>query len=219
MVTNEMSVEEARQTLWELEATRTRARNMMFAEFAGFPLTLWGLIWAFCHLNGYYYLHHGKDILGGNPDITAAWVLWPGLAVTFVFIICKLRYANPIRSEGTWFARFRAPLLTVVWIVFHFLTSDLREFGNGLQMNAYDSMYYMLMFIVYGFWLASGLFLSIGIMVCCWVLIGYHFLPDHYHLVMGLGAGGTMFGSGLICLIRCRRTKAGAAVVEEEQGV
>jgi len=216
---NEMTVEEARQTLWELEAIRVRARNKVFADFAAMPLMLWGVIWAFLHLNGYVYLRCGHDAFGRHPDASAEVVAWSGLAVTCIYIIWKLRYANPVRSEGSWFARYRAPLLVVVWFAFHFLTSRLHDFESYQQMNAYNSMYWMLMFIVYGFWLASGLFLSIGILVCCWALIGYHFIPEFYPLVMGLGAGGTLFGGGLVALIRCRRAKSEAVEIEEGQEV
>lgn len=219
MVNNEMTVEEARQTLWELEATRVQARNKVFADFAALPLMLWGVIWAFLHLNGYLYLYRGHDVFGKHPDASAQLVTWSGMAVTFVYIIWKFRYANPVRSEGSWFARYRAPLLVVVWFAFHFLTANLQEFDSYLQMNVYHSMYWMLLFIIYGFWLASGLFLSLGILVCCWALTGYHFLPAHYNLLMGIGAGGTLFGGGLVSLIRCRRAKSDAAEIEEGQGV
>lgn len=214
---NEMTFEEARQTLWELEAIRVRARNRVFAEFAALPLMFWGVIWAFIYLNGYLYLQRGHDVFGRHPDASAQVVTWSGLAVTFVFIIWKLRYANPVRSEGSWFARFRAPLLVVVWFSFHFLTSDLHEFDNYLQMSAYNAMYWMLMFIVYGFWLSSGLFLSVGILVCCWAIIGYYFLPGYYNLLMGVGAGATLFSGGMVSLIRCRRENSGDAEIEKVQ--
>jgi multisubunit Na+/H+ antiporter MnhG subunit len=213
---NELTIEEARRALKDLEATRSRARNRVFADIAALPLMVWGLIWAFCHLNGYFYLHRGHDVFGRHPDATAQWVTWSGLAVTFAFIILKLRFSNPIRSEGSWCSKYRAPLLTVVWFVFHAFSSELHQFESGRQMNAYYSMYWMLLFIVYGFWLASGLFLSVGVLVCCCAVIGYYFLPEHYSLVMGLGAGGTLFVGGLFSLIRCRRSKSDE--VEAENG-
>lgn len=214
-MTNEMIIEEARRSLRALERTRARARNRIFAEFAAVPLILWGLIWAFCHLNGYFFLHHGEDVFGRHPDATAPLVVWTGLAVTFAYIIVKLRFSNPVRSEGSWCYRYRAPLLTVVWFVFHVFASELHGFNNGLQMNAYNAMYWMLLFIVYGLWLASGLFLSIGMLVCCWAFVGYHFMPEQYHLLMGLGAGGTLFGGGLYSIIRCRREKLEDPVGQE----
>ncbi|MBN2685724.1 MAG: hypothetical protein JXR40_10625 [Pontiellaceae bacterium] len=213
---NELTIDEARLALKDLEATRSRARNTVFAEFAAPPLMLWGLIWAFCHLNGYLYLHQGRDVFGRHPDATAQWVTWVGLALTFAFIILKLRFLNPIRSEGTFFSKYRAPLLTVAWFAFHAFTSELHQFESGRQMNAYYSMYWMLLFIVYGFWLGSGLFLSVGVLVCCCAVIGYQFLPEHYSLVMGLGAGGTLFVGGLFSLIRCRRAESDGVAFENE---
>jgi len=207
-MTNEMTIEEARQSLRDLERIRARARNRVFAEFASMPLMLWGLIWAFCHLNGYLFLQHGQDLFGRHPDATAPVIVWSGLVVTIVFIIVKLRFFNPVRSEGSWCYRYRAPLLTVVWFVFHAFASELHAFDNGLQMNAYNSMYWMLLFIVYGLWLASGLFLWVGVLVCCWTFLGYQFMPEQYHLLMGFGSGGTLFFGGLYSVIRCRREKS-----------
>ena len=195
---------EAIKMLRKLEATQTRARNQVFADFSSIPLMIWGAIWAFLHLNGTLYLHRGHDIFGKHPDASAPWIIWTGLAGTLAFVFLKLRYANPVRSEGSWLVRYRAPLLVFVWFIFHFLTSRLRHFENGLQENAHNSMYWMLLFIVYGFWMANGMFLVIGLLVSCWALIGYCFLPEHYGLLMGLGAGGTLFVGGLFPLLRSR---------------
>ncbi|MBN2163651.1 MAG: hypothetical protein JXR25_03605 [Pontiellaceae bacterium] len=211
---NEITVDEARRVLGEIDATRMRARNLIFAEFAGIPLMLWGLIWAFCHLNGFYYMHLGRDLLDGDPDRSCSWVVWSGLTVTGIFVVAKLCYANPVRSKGSWIDRYRAPLLVPVWFAFHFLTAGLHTFRDGLQMSAYHSAYFMLMFIVFGLLLGSGLFFLVGVLISCWTLAGYYLLPEYYHLIMGVGAGGTLFVAGVVSLIRCRRGRS----VEVEAG-
>lgn len=211
---NELTVEEARATLEDLDKIRVRAKNRMFSEFASIPLMVWGLIWAFCHLNGYLFLIRGRGMFGVHPDISAQWVSLTGLLFSAVFVVVKLRFGNPVRSEGGWCSKYRAPLLVIAWFVFHFMTQDLHEFDNGRQMNAYYSMYWMLLFIVYGFWFASGLFLTVGLLVCGFALVGYHLLPEHYNLIMGLGAGGTFFGGGLYAMVFSGSIKSSGAAVD-----
>ena len=203
-----MSVEEARAALKDLENVRRTARNRILAYFSAIPLMLWGLGWAFCHLNGCLYLDRGSGLFGIHPDVAAKMIFQIGVPITFIYVLLRVRFAHPVRSEGSWLVRFRAPLLFMVWCLFYECTSDLHSFDYGMQKNAYDSMYWMLLLIVYGFWLASGLFLSIGVLVCCWVLIGFYIWPLHYHLLMGAGVGSMLFGTGLYLMIKGRCAKS-----------
>ena len=203
----EMSVEEARAALRDLEQTRIRSRNSIFAQFAAIPLMLWGLIWAFCHLNGALYLVRGSGVFGLSPDRIAQWVSLSGLAITAVFCIVKFRYSNPLRSQGSWCFRYRAPLLVVAWFIFYAVLSRLHTFESGMQRNAYDAVFWMILFMVFGFWFPNGHFLAIGALVSGWAIIAYHFFPEYYHVFMGLGGGGTLFFGGLHVWLGSRRIK------------
>jgi hypothetical protein len=207
---NKITNEEAREALRDVELVAARARNQAMAEFVAFPLMLWGLIWALCHITGYFYIHAGFRVFGLHPDRVASFVIWGALCITFGFIFFKLRYAPPTRSKGPWFVRYRAALLPVVWFLFHFASGPLLAFEHGRQMNAYYSIYWMLLYIVYGFWLLNGLLLTIGVLVTVWTLIGYFFLGDHYSLWMGIMTGITLFSGGLYAKLRYAGSKEGA---------
>lgn len=172
---------------------------------------IWGVIWFVQYLLGFLYLTFGFQLLGQHPDWVAGWITGVGLCVTLTYIFLKLRFANPIRSTGTWFEQWRAPLLTFVWFVFHFITEHLYHSENGWAMNAFDVSYWMLLFVVYGFWFTNKLFILVGGIIAVSAVLGYSLLPEqrYYALEMAVIGGGTLFVGGLYAKLKCRH-KSGA---------
>ena len=203
-----ISNDEARTALAELEVVKNKSRHLVFADFTSFPLMLWGVIMCSCYLLGYFYTTSHFHLMGQHPDRVAGWLTLAGLCVTFVFIFLKLRYANPIRVSGTFFERYRAVLLVVVWFLFHFSTDHLHTFESGRAMNAFNLSYWMLLYIVLGFWLANRLFITVGTLVGLSAIVGYSFMGEYYSLWMAVMGGGTLFVGGLYPRIKYCRIKA-----------
>lgn len=202
-------IKEAQTALEELEVVEEKAKNLILADFVAFPLMLWGNLWFIQYFLGYAYTAWNFQLAGRHPDQLAGWLTAFGLCLTFGFILLKLRYGNPIRSSGTWFERFRAPLLTVVWFLYSFVSSTLHTFESGRATNAFYVSYWMLLYIVYGFWFASGLLITVGVLISAFAIVGYYFLEGYYSLWMAVLGGGTLFAGGLYAKLKYRTKRGG----------
>lgn len=199
--------QEAQEILATVEQIERKSTEVVFAQFTVVVFMLWGAIWFIQFMLGFLFVHHQVRLFGLHPDAFAGILQLIGMLITIPYCVIKIR-GNPIRSEGTFFERFRAPLLPLVWFAFNFAMRPLLHFERDFEHVTFDVCYYMMLFIVYGFWFSNATFLTVGAVISLTAILAFWFAGSYYPLCMAIFGGGTLFCAGLYSAIKSHTSGA-----------
>jgi hypothetical protein len=183
--------DDAQQALEEIGRTQDRVgRVHSYADMAPF-LIIWGAIWAFANL---------------VTEIRPAWsnAAWlAGLVVgvpltTFLGIVQSRRRAARLQQAGADAKSFGMRSALSMAAILLFLASVLAVTGpvDARQANAAISLFWAFVYMGVGAWIGMRLVL-IGAVTAVVILFAYFALDQHYYLVMGAAAGGSLILGGL----------------------
>jgi hypothetical protein len=192
--------QDARNSLAQIEDTLTRTRNAIGQGASGGILIAWGVIWA----------------LGFSADQFApklAQSFWPFLIVggALASWICGARSRPRIQSSvGARIGFFWLALFAYAVLWFFLLHSESRPGQPGLhfdaligqddaavqqQLGAFFATVPMFAYVVGGLWLGR-FFIWLGVGVTVLTVAGYFFMPAWFNLWMAATGGGSLIVAG-----------------------
>lgn len=188
--------EEAKATLAEVESVKKHTIQSLAASYASPILMLWGLIWMVAFLGCHFWVHR-------------SWNIWMALGMAggiVTFFICWRRSKKPGPTISPDEGALGRRILWFWILLFGFLVLWLRilPVENGMQINAFICTAGAFAYVVMGLWLESRFLLWLGLAVTGITLLGYYPLREYYSLWMAAAAGGTIFGTGLYIRLRWR---------------
>ena len=192
-----VSNEEARNSLDQIQAVASRTRKTIAASYASPLLILWGLICITAYLGTHFFL-------------AWAWHIWMGLdaiGIIGTFLICwqQFRSGNPTKVPASEKIGCRIFWFWTLLGVYILIWLNLLAPVNGLQMNAFIVAAVMFAYIVIGLWFACYFMVWLGLAVTCTTLLGFYVIgPNYYCLWMAATAGGALLGTGLYIRFRWR---------------
>ena len=192
-----ISDEEARNSLDQIQAVATRTRKTIAASYDSGLLIMWGLIWIAAFLGTHFFLAWVWHIwmgLCGIGSIVTLWVSWR-----------QLRLANPIKIPATEKIGWRIFWFWSLLFVYMFIWLSILRPRHGIQLNAFMCTTIMFAYVVSGLWFKSYHMLWLGIVVTCITLVGFYLIPPSYYcLWMAAMGGGALMGTGLYIRFRLR---------------
>jgi hypothetical protein len=191
----EVSKNEARESLAEIERIVDLTRRSIGRGCAAPLLILWGIIWVIGYSGTQFYPRYAGFLWLGLITIGSAFS-W----------VAGVRFQTPVRSPSDAKIGFFWLILFGYAIVWLFLLG-----GNSLpkgeewlrrhplqsqQISAYFATIPMFAYVVGGLWLGR-FFIYLGLIVTALTLVGYMFLPDWFNLWMAITGGGSLIIAGL----------------------
>lgn len=183
----EVTQEEARQALADIEIVRRQARRAVAYGGAPYYSMLWGAIWFLGFL--------GSQFL----PYEASGLVWAGLSSLggLLSLLSGIRLGLRVRSPLS----ARIGLFWLSLLVYGALWIYLARPADGALVSLFISTLAMFGYVVMGLWLDNS-FVWLGLGITILALIGYFGVRPYYSLWMALLGGGALFGSGLYILRR-----------------
>lgn len=196
----DISQEEARQSLGQIEETARRARQMVAYAGGDALFVVWGVIWFIgfiaTHVMDVTLAHTRADIFIG--------AVWTVLVATGIIIgIVVDRRRMPTRSPVGWRIGVVFWLLYLyvdIWLalLFPFVRVEPGQWDMFWKhLGAIASTVPMFAYVIMGLWLDLYM-LWIGLIVTALTLAGLYFLQPWFWLWMASAGGGTLIGTGLL---------------------
>ena len=190
----EISRDEARNSLADVDAIAARTRRAIASSHAGYLLMMWGLIWIVCYAATQICLTSGR-----SHFIMAIWLslCGAGVVVTFVVIWWKSRTGLPTRTPEEKKRGLKEFGFWSFLYVYIFLWLAINPPSSGVQINAFVVTAIMLGFVVSGLREEVPFFVWLGLGITAVTLVGVFLIPISYYCIwMALVAGGSLFGIG-----------------------
>jgi hypothetical protein len=190
----EITQEQARDELNEIELTIERTRKKIASGSMGPIVMVWGVVW----MLGYFamYLFEPR---GGEPSqyphfsliLTIIWMvlIMTGVGTSYFIGAVKSATRSPSSRRMGWFWFFLF-IYADLWMV-------LLWPWNHYQMHAFAAVLVMFAYIVMGLWFDSIL-LWVGLAVTSLIMVGFYvflFKPTFW-LWMAVLVGGSLAGTG-----------------------
>ena len=184
----ELTPDEARKSLDEIEQMAKSTRKSAGALYAAPVLMIWGVVWAVCFGIGQFY-----------PQLySMAWGIGDcaGIIATFaVFFLVRRKIVPGVERtrknyQLLWFS-IALTLFATFWAI---LFAPLRSEAQG---GAYICSIVMFAYVAAGIFMSSRFMIALGVAVTVLTGVGYWGLPEWFNLWMAIIGGGALFGSGL----------------------
>ena len=185
-----ISQEEARNSLEQIQSTTTRTRRTIAAGYDSVVLMMWGMIGILGFLGTHFFLRW-------------AWPIWMGLSgigciATLALSWRQFRSGNPVKVPAAEKIGWRIFLFWSLLFVYMFIWLSILRPRHGIQLNAFMITTIMFAYVVIGLWFKCYYMVCLGIAVTLTTLIGFYLIPPIYYcLWMAATAGGTILGTGL----------------------
>lgn len=187
----QISREEAEKALTEIGEARESAQSFSYYRKAAPYFLIWGLVWIFA--NGM------TALLPAQGGRIWAWSAALGVLASVAIGVLSARqppadpeaareHALRNRSFGMSFLAITAFLIAALYI---------NRPANGMQLNAFVSLFWALMYVLLGLWGAVRI-AWLGVVLAVAVLVGYFGFPQYYTLWMAVVGGGALLLGGLI---------------------
>ncbi len=192
-----ISDEEARNSLDQIQAVASRTRKSIAASYDSGLLIMWGLICVAGYLGTHFFLEW-------------VWHIWMGLSgagciVTFCVVWRQFHLAKPIKVPSTEKIGARIFLFWCLLFFYMFIWLCILKPLHGIQINAFMITIIMFAYVVSGLWLKSHHMFWLGIAVTCITLVGFYLIPPAYYcLWMAAMVGGAFLATGIYVRLRWR---------------
>ena len=187
---SEISTEDARHALGEIETTKEQARHFAAAATASPILYTWGFVWLFA----YGLCHFFPERSGAIWGILVAL----GVALTILF-----SNRAPVRSKTDSRFGFAWVILFAFAGVWMAILVPWNHLGSvdPMQMHrstgAYGATLAMFAYVMMGLWW-DRFFMWLGLLVTALTLVGYFQFPEYFNLWMAGFGGGLLLVSGAL---------------------
>jgi len=193
----DISKEEARNSLDQIQAMATRTRQTIAAIYDSGLLIMWGLIWFTAFVLTHFFL-------------AWVWLIWIGLCgigsiVTLGVGWRQLRLANPIKTPAAEKIGWRVFWFWSLLFVYMFIWLSILRPLHGIQLNAFMCTTIMFAYVVTGLWFKSYYMLWLGLLLTCITMVGFYLIaPSYYCLWMAPTGGAAFLATGLYIRFRGR---------------
>ena len=193
----DISKEEARDSLDQIQAMATRTRLTIAAGYDSGLLIMWGFVWITAFLGTHYFR-------------TWAWYIWMvlagiGSAVTFVVCWNQFRTGKPTKTPAAQKIGWRIFWFWSLLIVYIFIWLSILRPYRAIQVNAFICTAIMFAYVVSGLWCKSYYMLWLGLFVTCITMAGFYLIPPSYYCLWMAPTGGAAFlATGLFIRFRWR---------------
>lgn len=208
LVDNNITKDQAKQTLDEIQGIAERTRRMAAYAGADVLFILWGVIWA----TGYTATHFLPPILDYRPVtgsvISGVWGVLVTIGVAASVMVGRNRC--PVRSSANariWWMWWAFVLYANIWWLL--LCPFIHVSGHAESQlfwkhtGALIATAPMFMYVLMGMWLDRYL-VWIGLLVTALTLFGLYVLQSWFWLWMAAAGGGSLIATGLIVRNRWR---------------
>jgi len=176
-----ISPEEAKRSLREIEASRTAMRSLVRSHRGHLYLWLWGSIWIVVSLLNW--------IDAPRFWMLTNWISLAGLPATFAIMFFQRRHVrSPVNKRFLWVCVAMLAFSYGVWPVF------LGEPRTYKAAYGYYILAWMQLYVVAGIWF-DNYWLWVGVAVTALILAGFVFFPAAFWAWSLLG-GATLLGTG-----------------------
>lgn len=185
-----ISDEEARNSLDQIQAVARRTRKTIAASYDSELLIMWGLIGFTAFILTHFFL----------PWV---WLIWMGLCgigtiITLLVGWRQFSLGNPIKPPAAKKIGWRIFWFWSLLFVYIFIWLSILRPSHGIQINAFICTVIMFAYVVTGLWSKSFYMLWLGLVVTGFTLIGFYLIPPSWYcLWMAPTTGGTLFATGL----------------------
>jgi hypothetical protein len=190
----QITQEEARSSLAEIDRTTQRIRLAIASGTAAPLLVLWGAVWFVCY--------SGEQFV---PRFSQA--IWAVLIVvgTIASLLSGFRQ-TPVKTPSSSPLMGRLGLAWLILFAFGFLWATFLgpwEMPHGTygallerKLAAFICTVCMFAYVIMGLWLGRFL-LYLGALVTVTTLVGYFFVPTYFYAWMAVTGGGSLIFTGL----------------------
>lgn len=196
----DISQEEARQSLGQIEETARRARKMVAYAGGDVLFVVWGIIW----FAGYIATHVIDATVADARAGIFIGSVWAALVPAGIIIgVVVDRRRMPTRSPAGWRIGVVFWLLYLyvdLWLALLFPFVKVQPAQSDMfwkHLGAIASTVPMFAYVIMGLWLDLYM-LWIGLFVTALTLAGLYFLQPFFWLWMAFAGGGTLIGTGLL---------------------
>jgi hypothetical protein len=187
----QISRDEAARALTEIDEARESAQSFSYYRRAAPYFLIWGVVWIAANTMTAFKVAYANTFW--------AWAVALGVLASVLTGVLAAR-GRPEDQEAARVCaqrnrRFGLSFLAIV--VFLVTGLMIMRPTSGMQMNAYISLFWALMYVLAGLW-GGARIAWLGIVVAIAVLVGYFGFPQYYTLWMAVVGGGSLLLGGLI---------------------
>lgn len=190
-----VSDEEARNSLEQVQAVANRTRKTIAASYDSGLLIIWGAVWVAAFLGTHFFL----------AWVWYIWMVLGGIGTIATFLVCwnQFRSANPVKIPAAENIGWRIFWFWSLLFIYMFIWLSILRPHHGIQLNAFICTAIMFAYVVSGLWFKSYHMLWLGIVVTCITLVGFYLIPPGYYcLWMAAMGGGALLTTGLYLRLR-----------------
>ncbi len=183
----DVSQEEAKNSLVQIEECVNRMKKSIAAGCADTILMVWGGIWFLAFMGTHFWPHYAGRI----------WLVLDGIGILLSFILGYTQ--SPVKNFAfKSFALFWAALFG-----YGFIWLTLFQPCNRYQVSAFICTLVMFAYVIIGlFWDRFMLWLGLGVTII--VLLGFYLFQPWFWIWMAILGGGTLAGTGIYIRFRWR---------------
>ena len=204
----EISQQEARESLGQVEQAVQRTRKMLAYGGADTLFIVWGVIWVLGFLGN----HFSPIVKLGNyvGPVFAQW-LWiiliaAGIVISVVVEKRRMPVKSPLGKRIGWFWGLLYVYVSL-WIGLCHPFMKVQGHAQSMMLyrhfGAIAATVPMFAYVVMGLWL-DHFMIWIGLAVTALTLLGLFLLPAYFWLWMAITGGGTLMGTGIFIRNRWR---------------
>lgn len=193
----DISKEEARNSLDQIQATATRTRQTIAASYDSGLLIMWGSIWIAAFLGTHYFGAWAGYI----------WMVLAGIGLAVTLVVCwnQFRTAKPIKVPTAEKIGWRIFWFWTLLFVYIFIWLAILRPYRAIQLNAFICTAIMFAYVVTGLWFRTYYMLWLGLLVTCITMAGLYVIPPSYYCLWMAPTGGAAFlATGLYIRFRWR---------------
>ena len=202
-----ISVDDAKESLKQVEATMDASRTL--ASYAGtdWILLTWGVIWFVGFLSSHFLVQQQQSLAFLIKP------MWIGLLAIGIVMSFWAGLRMPIQNTAgkrigiLWGAIYAYVWLgiIIVWPSLNFKVLEPGEWGKCI--GAINALIPMFAWVVMGLWLETNYLAWLGLLLSALIAVGFFLFHGIFYLWMAFVCGGIMIVAGIYLCAQCLRAR------------